>query len=262
MTYHLCPPNKKKIGSNGKNHHAHGGVLGVKQGKPPAVELKKFQVGSFYLQHLYLGPDGWWGCKAGGSISNSQWSCVSWQQLLSLKRLPGAGMLLRSQLIIALRSSPRWMSELVLWARNLFDLFEQNIPSTKSRRIKEHVQAEMNLRNRAYFNFLWPRPRARAKKKLELCIFWGGKLWRLQWDWEWPRIQNLSLVAQHVSRMPSKVAVESISKVLNVVSQKVPIVMGVDDRATSLCGCFGWEEELDDLKSTETIRTFMDDIGG
>lgn len=36
-----------------------------------------------------------------------------------------------------------------------------------------------------------------------------------------------------------KVAVESISKVLNVVSQKVPIVMGVDDRATSLCGCFG-----------------------
>ena len=112
----------------------------------------------------------------------------------------------------------------------------------------------MNLRNRAYCNFLWPR--ARAKKKLELCIFWGKK--ETESDQESKPVLSSPTCLQDAI----KVAVESISKVLNVVSQKVPRQWEVDDRATSLKWMFWMRRGADDLKSRETIRGFMDDTGG
>ena len=118
MTYHFWP---QKLWSNKKSKP--GEKRRNRSQLSSCLWPEKFQVGSFYLQHLHLGVDGWWGCKAGGiakqygmvcddvyAVSISGLSC--WVHANSWVTITvSVGMLLRSQLIIALRSSPRWGNE-------------------------------------------------------------------------------------------------------------------------------------------------------
>ena len=118
------PPPTKKNRIQQKKSSCSWRSFGWSKVKPPAVDLTSFRLVPFICNIFTLV------LMAGGAVRQGVLALqqpreleLFMQQLLSLKRLPGAGMLLRSQLIIALRSSPRWMSGLVLWARNLFDLF-------------------------------------------------------------------------------------------------------------------------------------------
>ena len=121
--------------------------------------------------------------------------------------------------------------------------FWTNYPINQIEADKEHLQAEMNLRNRAYCNFLWATAKGTCQKEIGAMYFLGGKVMRLQWDWEWKKNPNLSVAAQGGLQDAIKVAVWKHLQSLERSLPEGAMTMGGRLEQLVSCGCFGWEEE-------------------
>ena len=228
----FLPPQQKQIGSNGKNHHAL---------EESSCWPDKFQVGSFYLQHLYLGLDGWWGCKAGERALQqpTKLELLSWQQLLSLKRVTCryAAPQSADHSIEILSQVNEWtcfVGKESVWS------FWTKYPINQIEADKEHVQAEMNLRNRALLQF--PMAKGTCQKEIGAMYFWGKVM-------ETPmrlRVKKESKPERSSPRGSPGCHQSCCWKHLQSPERSLPegaMTMGGRLEQLVSCGCFGWEEE-------------------